>query len=61
MVWFSGHEACVISAPQPGIELSFPALEGEVLTTGPPGKSQITVLIKYDTLISRRMSYTIYL
>ena len=39
MVWFSGHEACVISAPQPGTELSFPALEGEVLTTGPPAKS----------------------
>ena len=39
MFWFSGHGACVISAPQPGIELSFPALEGEVLTTGSPGKS----------------------
>ena len=46
---------------QPGIQPAPPALEGEVLTTGPPGKSQITVLIKYDTLISRRMSYTIYL
>ena len=26
-------------APQPGIESAYPALEGEVLTTGPPGKS----------------------
>ena len=28
-----------ISAPQPGIEPALPALEGEVLTTGLPGKS----------------------
>ena len=31
---FSGHEACGILAPQPGIEPTPPALEGEVLTTG---------------------------
>ena len=30
-----------ILAPQPGIELTPPALEGEVLTTGLPGKSAI--------------------
>ena len=34
--WFFGPEACGILAPQPGTE---PALEGEVLTTGHPGKS----------------------
>ena len=28
-----------ISAPQPGTQSAPPALEGEVLTTGPPGKS----------------------
>ena len=28
-----------IFAPRPGIEPAAPALEGEVLTTGPPGKS----------------------
>ena len=39
MFWLSGHEACGILAPQPGIEPSPPALEGKVLTTGPPGKS----------------------
>ena len=33
-----GKEACGILAPRPGIELTPPALEGEVLTTGPPGK-----------------------
>ena len=37
--WFFGHEACGILAPRPGIEPAPPALEGEVLTTGPPGKS----------------------
>ena len=36
---FFGHEACESSAPRPGIEPRPPALEGRVLTTGPPGKS----------------------
>ena len=40
MFCFFGHKACGISAPGPGIEQAPPALEGEVLTTGPPGKSQ---------------------
>ena len=30
MFWFFGHEACGILAPQPGIEPTPPALEGEV-------------------------------
>ena len=29
---------CGILALQPGIEPTLPTLEGEVLTTGPPGK-----------------------
>ena len=37
--FFFGQEACGILAPQPGIETTPPVLEGEVLTTGPPGKS----------------------
>ena len=41
MIWFFGHEACGILAPRPGIEPAPPALEGEVLTTGPPGKSLV--------------------
>ena len=32
-------EACGILASQPGIEPTPPALEGEILTTGPSGKS----------------------
>ena len=39
LFWFYGHKACGILAPQPGIEPAPAALEGEVLTTGSPGKS----------------------
>ena len=39
---------CGISAPQPGVKLTPPALEGEAVTTGPPGKSpQICVLKRH--------------
>ena len=36
--WFLGCEACRILTPWPGTKAVPPALEGEVLTTGPPGK-----------------------
>ena len=39
MFWFFHREAGGISAPQPGIESAPTALEGKVLTTGPPGKT----------------------
>ena len=39
MIWFFILEACGILAPWPGMEPTPPALEGEVLTTEPPGKS----------------------
>ena len=39
MLSFFGREACGILAPRPGMEAGPPALEGEVLTTGSPGKS----------------------
>ena len=39
-MFFFGFEACGILAPRPGIKLRHLALEGEVLTTGPPGKPQ---------------------
>ena len=32
-------EACGVSSPQPGIEPIPRALEAEVLTSGPPGKT----------------------
>ena len=40
LLWFFGHKAYGILAPRPGMEPLFPALEGEVLTAGAPGKSQ---------------------
>ena len=39
MFWLFGCEACGILAPQPEIEPKPLALEGEVSTTGLPGKS----------------------
>ena len=39
MFWLPGWKACGILAPWPGMEATLPALEGEVLTTGSPGKS----------------------
>ena len=39
MFWFFGCEACGILALWPRIELATPALKGEILTTGPLGKS----------------------
>ena len=38
MVWFFNHEVCGVLAPLPGIKPAPPALEGEVLSTGLPGK-----------------------
>ena len=37
--WLFGFQACGILVPQPGIEPTPSALEAEVLTPGPPGKS----------------------
>ena len=40
LFFFLGPEACRILAPQAEIKPISPALEGKVLTTEPPGKSQ---------------------
>ena len=37
--FFFVHKVCRILVPRPGIELALPALEGEILTSGPLGKS----------------------
>ena len=39
---FFGLKACGLLLPPPGMESTLPTSEGEVLTTGPPGKSQFT-------------------
>ena len=59
MFWFFGHEACGILAPRPGIEPEPPgiepeppAFEGEILTTGQPGKTRdIFVLVLFALLL----------
>ena len=44
MFCFFSHKACGILAPRPGIKPTPHALEGEVPTTGPPGKSPKSML-----------------
>ena len=39
--------ACGILVPRPGIEPVSPALEGGFLTTGPPGKSHVSINIYF--------------
>ena len=51
MFSFFSHKACRILSPWPGIEPAPPALEGEVLTTGLPGKSLQFIL---DSLFKKR-------
>ena len=54
MFWFLGRKACGVLAARPGIKSAPPALEGAVLTTGPPVRSQggdfhshrLTVVVK---------------
>ena len=54
MFWFLGRKACGVLAARPGIKPAPPALEGAVLTTGPPVRSQggdfhshgLTVVVK---------------
>ena len=53
MFWFFGREACGILAPRPGIEPAPPALEGEVSTTGPPGKSLDVNTLDVPSLAAR--------
>ena len=43
--FFFGFESCGISAPRSGIEPTSLVLEGEILTTGLPGKSHSWLLI----------------
>ena len=45
--WFFGHKAYRILAPWPGVEPTPPALKGKVLTTGPPGKSCLSLSLEW--------------
>ena len=57
MFWFYDPEACGILASWPGIELTAPALEGEVLTTWPPGKSWVSVSLGEDEDYNTRQGF----
>ena len=50
MLWFFGPEACGILAPQPGIKHVLLRLEGEILPTGSPGKSQLFIFFQLKYL-----------
>ena len=54
MCWYFGQKAHGILAPQPGIEPTVPALEDEVLNTGPPGKSLKMLLKDVESLAEQR-------
>ena len=63
MFWgFFGHKTCGILALWPGIKPAPPALEGEVLTTGPPGKSlnDFITHILFNIYLSIRIVTDIY-
>ena len=45
--FFFCWEACGIITPRPGVKPACPALEGEVLTSGPPGKSPKQVFNRF--------------
>ena len=51
--FFFSPKACGISALWPGIEPGTPALESEVLTTGPPGTSQDPAINIIKTFLSK--------
>ena len=51
MLWVFGFQACEILASRPEIKPTPPALEGEVLTTGPPGTSPGCVLLISDAQV----------
>ena len=51
ILWLFGCEARGALATGPGIEPTPPALEGKVLTTGPPGKSLIPPSFEYQYLL----------
>ena len=48
MFWFFDREAYGILAPPSSFEPEFTALEGKVLITGPPGKSQEELRAGFD-------------
>ena len=56
---FGGYKSCGILVPRPWIESTTSALEGKVLTTGPPGKSPYLIFFTrtYQFLVAAITSY----
>ena len=52
MFWFLGFPACGILGPQAGTEPALPALEGQVLTSGRPGKPLCSLLGRFSLTLS---------
>ena len=52
MFWFLGFPACGLLGPQPGTEPARPALEGQVVTSGWPGKSLCSLLGRFSLTLS---------
>ena len=50
-VGFFDHTPCGILVPWPGIEPIPPALEGEALTIGPPGKSLLLLFFLISIIV----------
>ena len=59
MFWFFGREACEILALWPGVEPTALALEGEVLTTGLPGRSLLLLLCHANSTALAALSVAI--
>ena len=54
--WVFGHKAREILFPQPGTKAALPAMEGEVLTPAPPGKShQLFIQMKCSILMAKKL------
>ena len=60
MFWFFGPEVCRVLALQPGIEPAPSALEGELLTTGPPGKSLKVLMYWYNSNNSTCSAFQVF-
>ena len=61
MFWVFGPEARGILVPRPGIEPTLPALEGKVLTIGPPGKSPDRVSNQFVILVGNMHIYNMHM
>ena len=55
MFWFFYCESCGILVPWPVTEPASPALQGEVLTIGQPGKTQTIDLYKEDLQVIKEI------